>query len=127
MSDPIWILPEAALQIHLEQIEEHGGSHGVRDEGLLASALARPRHLRAYQSNASLAALAAAYCYGIARNHPFVDGNKRTAAVVCETFLRINGATIRAGDEAWCEVMLAVAAGEWDEGKLDEWLTSHIA
>ena len=115
------------MQIHREQIAEHGGSHGVRDEGLLDSALARPRHLHAYQLNASTAARAAAYCYGIARNHPFVDGNKRIAAVVCEAFLMISGKRLTATDEAWYEAVIAVAAGEWDEGQLAEWLSSHSA
>jgi len=84
MSEPIWITIELTLAIHKRQLAEHGVIEGVRDEGLLASALTRPRHLLAYSKKTpNLASLAAAYGFGIARNHPFLDGNKRTAYVVC--------------------------------------------
>jgi death on curing protein len=82
-----WITFEAVLAIHNRQIAEHGGSDGLRDSGLLLSALARPQNLQAYTDDADMEALAASYAFGIAKNHPFVDGNKRTALVVMRTFL----------------------------------------
>jgi len=102
----IWIATEVAAAAHLEQIAEHGGGEGVRDAGLLESAMARPRSLADY-GKPDAAALAAAYAYGIARNHPFVDGNKRTAAVVSETFLALNGQTLAAAD---AQLMVAFRA-----------------
>ena len=90
MAEPKWIRAHVVLAIHLRQLAEHGGDTGVRDLGLLASALARPRNLLAYaETEPDLAALAASYAYGIAQNHPFIDGNKRTAYVVCRSFLKI--------------------------------------
>ncbi len=105
---------EAALAIHEEQLVEHGGAPGVRDLGLLASALARPRNLEAYGSP-DLADLAAAYAAGIARNHPFLDGNKRTAWVVSETFLLLNKAALLIADEAAYDAMIKLAAGRIDQ------------
>ncbi len=90
MPEIIWLLEDAVRAIHERQIAEHGGSSGVRDEGLLLSALARPQHLLAYgDPSPDAAALASAYAFGIARNHPFIDGNKRTALVAARTFLLI--------------------------------------
>src|SRR3989304_7695701 len=95
----VWLEKALVLAIHDRQIAEHGGSAGVRDEGLLEPALARPQQLHAYGDPApDLARLAASLASGLARNHPFVDGNKRTAAVACETFLELNGARLDAGD-----------------------------
>src|ERR687888_342866 len=95
----VWLEKALVLAVHDRQVAEHGGSPGVRDEGLLESALARPQQLHAYGDLApDLAELAAALAYGLARNHPFVDGNKRTAAVCCETFVELNGAAIEADD-----------------------------
>lgn len=92
MNQLIWIADGVALAIHHRQIAEHGGLEGIRDEGLLESALSRPQNLLAYsKSPPDMASLAAAYAYGIVKNHPFVDGNKRTAYVVTRTFLRLNG------------------------------------
>src|SRR3546814_13224751 len=91
----VWISAEVAMAAHAEQLAEHGGGEGVRDAGLLESAMARPQNLAAYHEP-DAAELAAAYAYGIARNHPFVDGNKRTAAVVSETFLVLNGYVLTA-------------------------------
>ncbi len=92
MGQIVWLLEQAVLAIHHRQISEHGGSEGLRDEGLLASALARPQNLLTYaQPRPDLAALAAAYAYGIARDRPFIDGNKRTALVAARTFLLLNG------------------------------------
>jgi death-on-curing protein len=87
----IWVGLAVVLAVHDEQIGEHGGGSGVRDDGLLVSALDRPRNIAAYEPGADLSRLAAAYGFGIAKNHPFVDGNKRTALVVMETFLGLNG------------------------------------
>jgi death on curing protein len=90
-----WVAPAVALAVHDEQIAEHGGAPGVRDLGLLQSALHRPQNLEAH-GNPDIADLAAAYAFGIARNHPFVDGNKRSSAVIARTFLRLNGFEINA-------------------------------
>ncbi len=126
MKEPVWILDETVLAIHRLQIEEHGGGDGIRDSGLLESSLYRPKHMFDYASDLStLCQLAAAYAYGIARNHPFVDGNKRTAFVVCMLFLRLNGIEIVATQEEKYKVFLALAAGELSEPELAEWLASR--
>ncbi len=121
----IWIATEVAEAAHLEQIAEHGGGEGVRDAGLLASAMARPRNLADY-GTPDIADLAAAYAFGIARNHPFIDGNKRTAAVVSETFLMLNGYALTASDAELVVAMLALAAGELEESELGDWFREHI-
>ncbi|MES2460133.1 MAG: type II toxin-antitoxin system death-on-curing family toxin, partial [Armatimonadota bacterium] len=98
--EPIWLREDVVLAIHRRQLAEHGGSEGVRDSGLLSSALARPQNLLAYgEPTPDLPSLAAAYAFGIVRNHPFVDGNKRTGYVVCRTFLIINGQDITASQQ----------------------------
>lgn len=126
MEEPIWIQEELAEAIHERQLAEHGGTPGIRDSGLLQSALARPRHLFAYGSpDVDMPALAAAIAYGLARNHPFMDGNKRTSAVACELFLELNGYVLVAGDEELYPVFLGLAAGEWSEEELTEWLRAH--
>lgn len=100
MGEPVWVRDDVVSAIHSRQLAEHGGSTGVRDAGLLASALARPKHRLAYaHGTVDLASLAASYAYGIIKNHPFVDGNKRTAAVVCELFLELNSQELTASDE----------------------------
>ena len=124
MTGWIWIDPTVVLAIHEEQLAEHGGSPGVRDVGLLESALARPMNLAAY-GEPDVAELAASYGFGIARNHPFVDGNKRTAFVSVELFLRLNGYRLSADDSACVLTMLAVAAGEMDEANFTDWLRRH--
>lgn len=105
------------LALHDEQLAEHGGGDGLRDEGLLESALDRPRNLIAY-GTPDMADLAAAYAYGIARNHPFVDGNKRAAFVVTELFLGLNGLELSISDAAVVAVWTALAAGELTEEEL---------
>jgi len=115
-----------ALAAHLEQLSEHGGGEGVRDERLLDSAMARPQNLLAYGSP-DAAALAAAYAFGIARNHPFVDGNKRTAVVVSETFLALNGYVLGATDAELVVAFLALAAGELSENELADWFRGHLS
>lgn len=127
MTQPwVWVTREVALAAHAEQLAEHGGGEGVRDAGLLESAMMRPRNLAAY-GEPDAAALAAAYAYGIARNHPFVDGNKRTAAVVSEAFLALNGWTLGASDAELVVAFLALAAGELGEEELADWFRGHVA
>lgn len=119
----VWLEKALILAVHDRQLAEHGGSAGVRDEGLLESALARPQQLRAYGEPApDLADLAAALAYGIARNHPFVDGNKRTAHVSYRTFLALNGAELVATDEEKYVAMLALAEGKLAERDFAAWL-----
>lgn len=111
--------------LHKESIARFGGSDGLRDEGLLQSALARPCNRAAYEEDASVFALAADYCLGIARNHPFVDGNKRTAFVAAEVFLDLNGPTVTASDEECVLTMVRLAAGEMDESEYAAWLRAN--
>jgi death on curing protein len=122
----VWLDPGVIHAVHEEQLAEHGGAAGVRDAGLLESALARPRNLAAY-GEPDVAALAAAYGYGLARNHPFVDGNKRSAFVAVELLLALNGFALAADDAACVMIMLALAAGELEEPEFADWLRRHIA
>ncbi|WCE04146.1 type II toxin-antitoxin system death-on-curing family toxin [Pseudoxanthomonas sp. JBR18] len=123
----VWITRALALAIHDRQLAEHGGGSGVRDEALLDSALARPQQLFSYgDPPPDLAALAASLAFGLARNHPFVDGNKRTAAVACETFLLLNGTTLMADDLALYPVYLGLADGSLDEAAFADWLRPHL-
>ena len=123
----VWISRALAIAIHERQLAEHGGGVGVRDEGLLDSALARPHQLHAYgDPPPDLAALAASLAYGLARNHPFVDGNKRTAAVACETFVMLNGATLDVDDLTLYPVYLALAEGRLAEAGFADWLRQHL-
>ena len=123
----VWIDRELVLAIHDRQLAEHGGAPGVRDEGLLESALARPRQMFAYSDRESdVVDLAAALAYGIARNHPFVDGNKRTAIVTCETFIELNGGKLEAHDADLYPLVLALADGRLSAQELAAWLRSHL-
>jgi len=127
MQEPIWISQKAAIAIHGRQIAEHGEDDGIRDEGLLASALARPLNIFAYEADsADWARLAAAYLVGIAKNHPFVDGNKRVGAVVCESFLNVNGIQLIATDEEFYDTVLAVATNDIDENELIVWIRNRL-
>jgi death-on-curing protein len=121
----VWIEESVVWAVHEAQLAEHGGSAGVRDAGLLQSALARPQNLVAY-GTPDVADCAAAYGFGIARNHPFIDGNKRTAFVCAELFLALNGQDLAAADAQCVATMLAVAAGELDEAAFAGWLRSHV-
>lgn len=121
----VWLMPDVARAAHAEQLAEHGGPDGVRDVGLLESAMARPQNLAEY-GEPDIAALAASYAWGIARNHPFVDGNKRTAAVVSETFLMLNGHVLEATDAELVVAFLALAAGELTEEELADWFRQHV-
>lgn len=121
----IWVDLAVALAAHDEQLAEHGGARGVRDSGMLESAMARPQKLVAY-GDPDAADLAAAYAFGIARNHPFVDGNKRTAAVVSETFLVLNGYALGCDDVELVVTFLSLAAGELSAEALAEWFRRHV-
>ena len=127
MTDEIvWVHVNAVHPIHERQIAEHGGSSGLRDEGLLLSALARPENLHAYGENVDLAALAASYAFGIAKNHPFIDGNKRTALVVMRTFLLLNGAEFVATPEDKYITILKLAEGAISEEELAAWIRTKL-
>ena len=127
MDEPVWIRDDVVLTIHRRQLAEHGGSEGVRDKSLLASALARPKNLLAYsESPPDLAALAAAYAFGLAKNHPFVDGNKRTAYVVCRTFLIMNRQDLDASQEEKYVTFFRLAAGQISEEELAGWIRRHL-
>lgn len=123
--EPVWLLPAVVRAIHDEQIAEHGGGGGLRDAGLLESALDRPRDLLAY-GTLDMAALAAALGHGIARNHPFVDGNKRTAFVAVELFLELNDHALTADDAECVIVMLRLAEGSIGENDFAAWLRDRI-
>jgi death-on-curing protein len=121
-----WLHADVLQAVHLEQLAEHGGAPGTRDEGLFESALARPQNLALY-GEPDVFDLAAAYAVGLAKNHPFVDGNKRTAYVAMELFLVLNGAELTADDASATLTMLTVAAGDIDEPTLAQWLREHTA
>jgi death-on-curing protein len=128
MAKIVWLLEETVIAIQHRQISEHGGGEGLRDEGLLSSAMARPKNLLAYSKpRPDLAALAAAYAYGIARDHPFVDGNKRTALVAARTFLIVNGIDIEATQDEKYLTFLELAKGALTEEQLAEWIRKRIA
>ena len=122
-----WVVESVALAIHEAQLAEHGGLPGLRDEGLFLSAMARPQNLAAYGARPDAADLAAAYAFGLARNHPFLDGNKRTAFVVMELFLNLNGWALDAHDAECISVMESVAAGNLADKDFAVWLRSHLA
>ena len=124
---PVWISEELVIAVHARQIAEHGGSAGIRDKSLLQSALARPQQLYAYgDPSPDIAALAASLAYGVAKNHPFVDGNKRTAAVLCELFIMVNGMSLEASDQEMLSVFLALAGGSLNEEELANWIRSRL-
>jgi death on curing protein len=121
MSEPFWLTRQMIIAIHDEQLAIHGGASGLRDDGMLESALDRPRNRWAYQK-AELAELAATYAFGIARNHPFVDGNKRTALLALYTFLGVNGFEFVVSEAEAAAIILALAAGEVNEEGLIRWI-----
>ena len=122
----VWLEPALVLVIHDDQLAQYGGATGVRDKGLLEWALARPRNLAAY-GEPDAATLAGAYAFGIAKNHPFIDGNKRTAYGVMETFLMRNGYRLTSTDEESVLAMLALASGEMDEASFAEWIRANLS
>lgn len=121
--EPKWLLPAIVEIFHHEQIREHGGIHGIRDEGLLESAINRHRQLFTYgDPPPDICALAAAYAYGLIKNHPYLDGNKRTAAIACELFLLRNGLQFTVTEIEKYPFYLALAAGDVNESQFTEWL-----
>ncbi len=124
MTDFIWLLEETVLAFHEEQLAEHGGGVGIRDRGLLESALARPKQ-SAFYGNTDIAGLAAAYGFSLAKDHPFVDGNKRVAYVAMETFLALNGVCLTAGDADCVSILLQLASGEINEEGFADWLRKN--
>lgn len=128
MTEPVWIRQDVVLRMHEEALLLTGGPEGVRDLGLLDSALARPKNLLAYSQEApSLAQLAASYAKGIVANHPFVDGNKRTAFTVAVTFLKLNGLQLTASKEDRVLTFWGLAAGEITEDQLAQWFQLNTA
>ena len=125
MNEPIWIEKHEVLPLHDRLLALDGGASGVRDEGLLESALARPKQLFAYGENPTVLQMAAAYMAGIVRNHPFVDGNKRTGFVVGVLFLELNGYRFTATEEEATQAVLALAAGKLDDAALNDWLAAN--
>jgi death-on-curing protein len=125
VKEPIWINKPETLMAHSRQVAEHGGSDGICDEGLLESALNKPRNVFTYEDDCDLPRLAASYAFGIERNHPFIDGNKRTALVVAEGFLRINGLRVISAPEEKYATYLGLAAGEVSEEELAAWFRTH--
>lgn len=121
MRDWVWLRKEALTAIHAEQLAAHGGGAGVRDEGLLASALARPQNLAAY-GEPSVHELAASLAYGLARNHPFIDGNERAAFLCAYTFLGLNDVELYADEAEAAAIMIDLAAGEVSEEDFARWL-----
>jgi death-on-curing protein len=126
VAEPVWIEFDVVLAIHDEQLAEHGGQTGVRDPGLLESALGRPRNQFAY-GEPSITRLAASCAFGISRNHPFLDGNKRTSLVVAELFLELNGYGLTASDVQCVTTFLQLAAGDLTEDQLAEWISANSA
>jgi len=120
-----WIDKRALVCLHDESLAIHGGPSGIRDESLLDSALARPRHLAAY-GTPDIAELAASYAVGLAKNHPFVDGNKRAAFLAVGMFLMVNGVRLNATQVDATLTMFALASGEMDEAAFAAWLRSHL-
>ncbi|MDJ0649185.1 MAG: type II toxin-antitoxin system death-on-curing family toxin [Xenococcaceae cyanobacterium MO_188.B19] len=125
MKSPVWLEPLALRLLHSESLAEHGGLSGVRDEGLLMSALARPKNLFAYQNIVDIPQLAAAYAYGIAKNHPFADGNKRAAFLSIGLFLSLNDYILEVEPSEAVNTMLALAAGELEEAELVTWISTY--
>ncbi|MCC6391727.1 MAG: type II toxin-antitoxin system death-on-curing family toxin [Bryobacterales bacterium] len=125
MTEPRWISKKALLMLHEESLATFGGASGLRDEGLLDSALARPRNTHAYNAESTLADLAACYAFGLAKNHAFVDGNKRAAFLSIGMFLAINGLRLVADQVDAIQTILAVAAGEFDERGLSAWIQKN--
>ena len=126
MSEPVWLAEKIVLALHAELIARHGGLGALRDTGLLASALARPRNLFAY-GEPSLFQLAAAYCFGLVRNHAFVDGNKRIGLAAADVLLQLNGHELTAPETEAVVAIRDLAAGELDEAGLARWIAANLA
>ena len=126
MAEPVWLSRALVMAVHEEQLAEHGGAHGIREENLLESALAKPRNHFAY-GEPDIFELAASYASGLARNHPFIDGNKRTSFVASVLFLMLNGHEFSAPEAEVPPIWLAFAAGELNEPEIARWLMDHSA
>jgi death-on-curing protein len=124
MSEPFWLARQMVVAFHDEQLAIHGGASGLRDEGMLESALDRPKNKWSYE-NAELPELAAAYAFGLARNHPFVDGNKRTALLALYTFLGVNGIDFDVPEAEAAAMIISLAAGEVSEESLTRWIRDN--
>lgn len=124
--EPRWVGEPVALALHDRQLAEHGGPAGVRDAGALGSALARPINRWSYGED-DPCALAAAYAFGLARNHPFTDGNKRTAWTVARLFLRLNGVGLAFTEREAIDIVISLTAGELTEPELADWFRGHLA
>ena len=127
MTEPRWLSAVHVLHIHSDQVQAHGGSLGLRDRALLESALERPRNRFHYEPDADLAAVAAAYGFGISSNHPFIDGNKRVAFQAMYLFLGLNGFRIDAPEEEVVALVLSLATGALDEPSLADWLREYLS
>ena len=125
MTEPRWLALRVVLAIQADQVREHGGSPGVRDRGLLESALARPVNRFHYEADSDVFDLAASYGFGIARNHPFIDGNKRVAFQAMYLFLGLNGHRIASDEPEVVRMVLALASGDLAEPELADWLRQH--
>ncbi len=125
--DPKWISKKALLLLHEESLSRFGGARGLKDEGLLDSALARPQNLLAYNPEADLFDLAASYAFGLGRNHAFIDGNKRAACLSIGVFLRINGYDLKADQVDAIETIMALAAGKIDEKDIAAWIRKNAS
>jgi death-on-curing protein len=125
--EPAWVERLVVDAIHIEQLREHGGLAGIRDENALESALARPRNRWRYEPKTDVATLAATYAWGLARSHPFRDGNKRVAFLTMAVFIELNGYRLQASEEEVVQVMLTVADGSCAEHELVLWVRNHIA
>ena len=121
-AEPLWVPRLVIEAVHFEQIREHGGLYGIRDENALESALARAKQRWSYQADVDLHELAADYTFGIARNHPFVDGNKRIAFLAAYVFLGLNGQILQAGEDDVVRIIVALASGSLDRDSLADWL-----
>jgi death-on-curing protein len=125
MNEPIWLDRQSVILLQAESLTQHGGSSGIRDAGLLDSALARPLNKWNYNSEADLAILAAGYGFGLTRNHQFVDGNKRIAFIATALFLRLNGYRLSSDPLDEIQTMLSLAAGELGEEEFAVWIRNH--
>jgi death on curing protein len=124
--EPVWIERQALLLVHASLLRMFGGPEGIRDEGALDSALMRPVNAWAYRNERRISHLAAAYAFGLAKNHPFVDGNKRAAFVAFVSFLKVNGYNLRAPQPEAYRAMIALAAGQLTEEEFGGWIEGHI-
>lgn len=124
MKEPLWVLREVVLAMHEQSLAQFGGSAGIRDEGLMDSALGKPQNIYAY-GKPDIFELAASYAFGLVKNHPFIDGNKRTGFLVSIVFLELNGYTFRATEVDAAVQTLALAAGELSESAFAQWLKGN--